>query len=64
PVSRTYITLLAPNADLNWTVGLHPPIMRALRDRDPAAVEAALLRHFEDASRHMVSGLIGLLPGD
>jgi DNA-binding GntR family transcriptional regulator len=62
PVSRTYITLVAPNADPDWTVGLHPPIMRALRDRDPAAVEAALVRHFEEASRHMVSGLRGLAP--
>ena len=62
PVSRTYITLVAPNADPNWTIGLHPPIMRALRDRDPEAVEAALLRHFEEASRRMVSSLADLLP--
>ncbi len=60
PVSRTYLTLVAPNADPAWTVGLHPPIMEALRERNPEAVEAALVRHFDDASRHMVSGLAGL----
>lgn len=60
PVSRTYITLVAPNADPSWTVGLHPPILRALQTRDPSAVEEALQRHFEDASQHMASGLAGL----
>lgn len=60
PVSRTYITLVAPNADPAWTVGLHPPIMAALRQRDAAAVEAALIRHFDEASRHMVSSLAGM----
>ncbi len=62
PVSRTYMTLVAPNADLAWTVGLHPPILAALRGRDPAAVQAALIRHFEDASHHMISSLQGLAP--
>lgn len=62
PVSRTYITLVAPNSDPGWTVGLHPPILAALRQRDPAAVEAALVRHFDEASRHMVSSLAGLEP--
>jgi len=60
PVSRTYITLVAPNADPAWTVGLHPPILRALEARDPLAVQAALRRHFDEASRRMVSGLQGL----
>lgn len=62
PVSRTYMTLVAPNADMAWTVGLHPPILEALRRRDPDAVEAALRRHFDDASRHLVSGLERLDP--
>jgi DNA-binding GntR family transcriptional regulator len=62
PVSRTYITLVAPNADPSWTAGLHPPILRALQRRDPAAVEEALQRHFEDASRHLASSLAGLTP--
>ena len=62
PVSRTYITLVAPNADPDWTVGLHPPILAALRTRDAAAVEAALVCHFDEASRRMLSGLAGLTP--
>lgn len=62
PVSRTYITLVGPNADPAWTVGLHPPILAALRRRDPAAVEAALVRHFDEASRHMVSTIASLDP--
>ncbi|HEY5628873.1 MAG TPA: GntR family transcriptional regulator [Candidatus Limnocylindrales bacterium] len=64
PVSRTYLTLIAPNADPAWTAGLHPPILRALKARDPEAVQAALVRHFDEASRHMLSGLRGLVAPD
>jgi DNA-binding GntR family transcriptional regulator len=56
PYSRTYITLVAPGADTHWTAGLHPSIVAALRTRDPEAVVAALLRHFEEASAHLSSG--------
>jgi DNA-binding GntR family transcriptional regulator len=57
PFSRTYLTLIAPGADIHWTFGLHPPIMVAVRSRDPAAVEAALRDHFETASAHLLAGL-------
>ncbi len=60
PVSRTYLTLLAPNADPTWTAGLHPPIVRALQARDATAVQVALARHFEDASRQLLSALRNL----
>ncbi len=56
PFSRTYLTLVAPGADVHWTAGLHPPILEALRRRDPAAVEAALRHHFADASAHLLQG--------
>jgi DNA-binding GntR family transcriptional regulator len=56
PFSRTYITLVAPGADAHWTADLHPRIIAALRARDPAAVEAALRRHFDEASEHLASG--------
>ncbi len=56
PFSRTYLTLVAPGADMHWTAGLHPPIIEALRRRDAAAVEAALRHHFEQASRHLIEG--------
>ncbi|HSO30826.1 MAG TPA: GntR family transcriptional regulator [Candidatus Sulfomarinibacteraceae bacterium] len=53
PYSRTYITLIAPGADTHWTAGLHPSIVAALRTRDPEAVVAALVRHFDEASAHL-----------
>ena len=46
PFSRTYITLVSPGADAQWTANLHPPILRALQARDAEAVEAALRHHF------------------
>jgi DNA-binding GntR family transcriptional regulator len=59
PFSRTYITLVSPGADAEWTANLHPPILRALQARDTAAVEAALRRHFTEASEHLASGWQG-----
>ncbi len=53
PYSRTYITLVAPNGDPSWTAGLHLPILEALRLRDPAAVECALRKHFDDAGARL-----------
>jgi DNA-binding GntR family transcriptional regulator len=53
PYSRTYITLVGPHADAHWTAGLHPGIVVALRTRDPAAVEAALRDHFDQASAQL-----------
>lgn len=55
PYSRTYLTLLAPNADPHWTASLHPPIVEALRARDAAAVEAALRAHFAEATAKMIA---------
>jgi DNA-binding GntR family transcriptional regulator len=63
PVSRTYMTLIAPRADPIWTAGLHPPILLALQNRDPAEVEQALRRHFDLAGQHLVSGLQDVGPG-
>ena len=50
PFSRTYLTLLVPGADPDWTVSLHAPILAALRARDVAAMVAALEGHFEEAA--------------
>jgi len=55
PFSRTYITLVAPNADARWTADLHPPILAALQARDEPAVEAAVRHHFHEASEHLAS---------
>jgi DNA-binding GntR family transcriptional regulator len=56
PFSRTYITLLAPGADVHWTADLHPRIVAALRTRDPEAVVLALERHFDEARAHLAQG--------
>ncbi len=63
PFSRTYLTLVAPGADAHWTAGLHPPIVEALRRRDPAAVDEALRRHFAAASEHLLDGWRDRLDG-
>jgi DNA-binding GntR family transcriptional regulator len=54
PYSRTYLTLLVPGADPEWTAGLHVPILDALRLHDPDEVVAALEQHFT-AARAMVA---------
>ncbi len=50
PFSRTYLTLIVPGADARWTADLHPPILDALRRRDPELVVEALRQHFAEAS--------------
>ena len=56
PFSRTYITLVSPGADAQWTADLHPRILAAVRDRDPEAVVTALRQHFDEASAHLAAG--------
>ena len=53
PFSRTYLTLIAPGADLAWSAELHAPILTALRARDAEAVVTALERHFAEVSSNM-----------
>lgn len=50
PFSRTYITLVVPGADVEWTAALHTPIFEAIRTRDPELVVEALRHHFADVS--------------
>jgi DNA-binding GntR family transcriptional regulator len=49
PFSRTYITMIVPGVDLRLFPPLHPPILAALRRRDPELAAEALQRHFRDA---------------
>lgn len=56
PYSRTYITLVAPGADPDWTAHLHVPIVDALRARDAARVEEALRQHFVDVAARLQRG--------
>jgi len=53
PFSRTYITLVAPGADPEWSAHLHAPILEALRCRDAGAVAAAIEEHFVAARENM-----------
>ncbi len=46
PLSRTYITLVVPGSDVQWTADLHLPILDALRRRDVDLVVQALRQHF------------------
>ena len=48
PLSRTYLTLIGPGADLHWSAELHAPILEALRARDTEATVGALAEHFDE----------------
>jgi DNA-binding GntR family transcriptional regulator len=57
PFSRTYLTLVVPGADPQWSADLHTPILAALRARDVDAVVAALQGHFDDVAANMARRL-------
>jgi DNA-binding GntR family transcriptional regulator len=57
PFSRTYITLVVPGADPQWSAELHAPILDALLARDVARVVSALERHFDEVSANMARRL-------
>ena len=48
PFSRTYITLVGPGSDPQWTAHLHDPMLAAIRDRDGDALVKAIERHFDE----------------
>ena len=60
PFLRTYITLVVPGADPQWSADLHRPILAALQGRDADEAVEALEQHFAKAS----SNLAGRLPED
>ncbi len=64
PFSRTYLTLLMPGSDPEWSAGLHPPIVDSLRQRDIAGVISALERHFTEVSDVLASRLETGVQGD
>ena len=53
PFSRTYITLVIPGADPQWSADLHAPVLEALERRDAEGVVSALARHFDEVSDNM-----------
>jgi DNA-binding GntR family transcriptional regulator len=57
PFLRTYITLVVPGADPQWSADLHTPILGALEARDADAVVAAIDDHFREVSENMAGRL-------
>lgn len=55
PYARTYLTLVAPGADPQWSAGLHAPILDAVSHRDVDAAAAALQAHFDEVSGRMAT---------
>lgn len=53
PFSRTYITLVVPGADPQWSADLHAPILDAIERRDTEAVVSAIQQHFDEVSDNM-----------
>lgn len=53
PFLRTYITLVVPGADPQWSANLHPPILAALQRREPEEAVRALKQHFVQASANL-----------
>lgn len=53
PFSRTYLTLVVPGADPQWSADLHAPILDAIKRRDTEAVARTLQRHFDEVSDNM-----------
>lgn len=53
PFLRTYITLIVPGADPQWSADLHSPILAAFRDRNPKDAVAALEDHFLAAGANL-----------
>jgi DNA-binding GntR family transcriptional regulator len=70
PFSRTLMTLAVPGADRRRIADLHPPVLEALRLRDPAVAAAAIHHHFAEAATMIATLWIdpepsgaGLAPG-
>ncbi|MDL2335395.1 MAG: FCD domain-containing protein, partial [Chloroflexota bacterium] len=59
PYQRTYITLVAPGANEQWTANLHTPIVDALHKRDARLVADALRHHFEEATERLLENWTG-----
>jgi len=57
PLSRTYITLVGPNSDPNWTAALHDPILDAVERRDADGVVRAIEIHFEEVRDRLAGDL-------
>ena len=57
PVSRTYITLVGPRSDPQWTAGLHDPLLEAISRRDVEGVVRAIEAHFDEVRERLAGHL-------
>src|SRR3954465_14537120 len=57
PFSRTYITLVGPGSDPEWSAHLHDPMLDAVRDRDSDGLERAIERHFDEVRTWLAANL-------
>jgi DNA-binding GntR family transcriptional regulator len=57
PMSRTYITLVGPGSDPEWTAALHDPILDAIQNRDTDAVVRAIESHFDEVRERLAGHL-------
>jgi DNA-binding GntR family transcriptional regulator len=57
PMSRTYITLVGPGSDPQWSAGLHDPILDAISARDTEAVVRAIESHFDEVRDRLAGHL-------
>ena len=57
PMSRTYITLVAPGSDPQWTAGLHDPLLEAIGRRDAEGVVRAIEVHFDEVRERLAGSL-------
>jgi DNA-binding GntR family transcriptional regulator len=64
PFSRTYLTLVMPGSDPQWSAALHAPIVDALRKRDTDGVVRALTTHFTEISDVLASRLEATAVGE
>jgi DNA-binding GntR family transcriptional regulator len=62
PLSRTYITLVAPGADRYAVADMHQPILDALRGRDAGRAAAALDHHYTAAGAMLANVWADLEP--
>jgi DNA-binding GntR family transcriptional regulator len=60
PMSRTYITLVGPGSDPQWTAGLHDPILEAIAARDTDGVVRAIESHFDEIRERLAGHLAGV----
>jgi DNA-binding GntR family transcriptional regulator len=60
PMSRTYITLVGPGSDPQWSAGLHDPILEGIVARDTEGVVRAIESHFDEIRERLAGHLAGV----